>query len=238
MTRWSKVTEPRVTFVQIPLVTKSGGLDPDEADYYAAYWAKMGQVFDHHFQQAEVYTVPEFPLWVTVLGNVCRDAGCDTRFVDLASLTGPKEQIHYDVVASRLAAAPADVYAMSPFTNNYTVAVRVLGLIKERINPDAKVIIGGAHASATQANCMREGFDAVAAGGGEEALGAVLQALTGGDAAWLRRVSGLAWREGDDIRVNPPAKSTRYANFNRLPDYGMIGADYMVHFARIYASLG
>jgi radical SAM superfamily enzyme YgiQ (UPF0313 family) len=33
-------------------------------------------------------------------------------------------------------------------------------------------------------------------------------------------------------------KSTRYAHFNRLPNYDMIGTDYMVHFARIYTSLG
>jgi len=239
MARWSRIAHPRVTFIQIPLVTKSGGLDSDEADYYDAYWAKMEQVFDHRFEQAEVYTVPEFPLWVTVLGNVCRDRDVEAKFIDLAALTGPKEEIRYDVIEQKLAAVPADVYAISPFTNNYTVAVRIQRLIRERIHPDAKVLLGGAHATATLQNCIRDGFDVVADGRGEAALDAVLQALKTGDSTPLQSVSGMMWRDADDaIRVNPETKGGVYTHFNRLPNYDMIGTDYKVHFARVYTSLG
>lgn len=235
---WPRVRHPKLTFVQIPLVTKSGGLDPDEALYYDAYWRRMEQIFDHRFEQAEVYTVPEFPLWVTTLGNAVRDAGCESSFVDLASFTGPREEIPYDRIAARLAAEPADVYALSPFTNNYSVAVEIQRLIRREINPSARVILGGAHATALQQRCAADGFDAVAGGRGEETLTATLEALKLGDTTPLADVGDLLWRDGDTLHANGKRASRPYTYFNRLPNYDMIGRDYKVHFARVYGSLG
>ena len=65
-------------------------------------------------------------------------------------------------------------YGVSATTPQFPLAIEALQQIKSK-NPQAKIIIGGPHATVDPSSCLESGFDSVVQGYGEEALPLVMK---------------------------------------------------------------
>lgn len=229
----------KIAFVQLPLVTKSD-LEVEEKEYYTAYWRVFERIFERSFPQGEVYTIPEFPLWVTMLTIAARDAGWQPEFVDLSVFTGARAWMPIDTIVQQLIKLKADVYAFSPFTSNFSLSVDIVRELRQSIGHDIICICGGAHATALPEQTVEAGFDVVVEGKGEKVLKMILKRITasGTVKASLADIPSLSFRENDRVVTTPKASSRDYSYFQRLPDFSLIPEDYPLHFARVYCSLG
>ena len=94
------------------------------------------------------------PLGLLYLSAVLKRAGHEVEVLDWAD-------------GQRV--ADADLHGVTSTTAQFYNAVVILKKIKEK-QPDARVVIGGPHATMDEESCFKEGFDCVAQGEGESAI--------------------------------------------------------------------
>lgn len=120
------------------------------------------------------------------------------------------------------------IVGLTSTTVSFYYAKEVISLVK---GLDSKVmtILGGAHVSAVPKEAMEEcpGLDVGVYGEGELTIQELLQTLEEGGA--LSRVSGLCYREGGQVRVNPPR-----ANAKDLDQFDM-PARHLLKDLRLYS---
>jgi anaerobic magnesium-protoporphyrin IX monomethyl ester cyclase len=94
-----------------------------------------------------------------------------------------------------------DFIGMTAYTNSITTANRIAGLIRQYSK--AKIVVGGAHASALPVETLEmfKNFDYLIYGEGERSF---TDLVIGKD---ISDIKGLLWREGGTIRQNPPVES-------------------------------
>lgn len=63
----------------------------------------------------------------------------------------------------------ADIYGITSTSPQYPQALKILKVLRRR-NPKARIVIGGAYPSSLPDKCIKDGFDFVIAGEGEEAM--------------------------------------------------------------------
>ncbi len=85
--------------------------------------------------------------------------------VTVADLTG--EEHGLETALQRFAGA--DIYGVTATTPQYPQAFRILNVLRNQ-NPATRVVIGGAHPSASPEKCMQDGFDYAVIGEGESAM--------------------------------------------------------------------
>ena len=87
---------------------------------------------------------------------------------------------------------------MTAYTNSITTANRIAGLIRQYSK--AKIVVGGAHASALPVETLErfKNFDYLICGEGERSF---TELVKGRDIADIK---GLLWREGGAVIQNPP----------------------------------
>ncbi len=87
------------------------------------------------------------------------------------------------------------------FTHEWPAVVRLVALLKEA-RPDLCIVLGGEHVTAMPEFCLAVSkADFVVLGEGEEAIVDLLAAIDLG--GQFEDVSGIGWRQGDEIAVNP-----------------------------------
>ena len=139
------------------------------------------------------------PLGLLSLAAAARRAGFAARVLDLAE---PEDQAALERWSPDAAPLLVGITATTP---EFTAAVALVGALRRRL-PGAPVVLGGIHVSALGADALREsGADFGALGEGEETLVELLAHLAEArPSAELAAIRGLAWRQGDEITVNPP----------------------------------
>ena len=93
------------------------------------------------------------PLGLMAVGAGLKRAGHDVVIYD-----GELDELPLDY----------DYYGFGPTSPEYPAAVDCLHRIKE-VNPNARVIVGGAHVTLVYLQCLKDGFDALVVGDGENA---------------------------------------------------------------------
>ncbi len=146
------------------------------------------------------------PVWVSILGGFIRSRGYSVEVLDSEA-----EDLNPDESAERLVdmnplLTAVIVYGHQPSasTQNMTVAGEICTALKERA-PDLKSILVGGHVAALPETTLREETaDFVASGEGPYTIMDLLEALKSGRPE-LEKVRGLLYRDGPNIRTNPPA---------------------------------
>ena len=101
-----------------------------------------------------------------------------------------------------LLARQFDVLGLSAITQNVDEAARIARLVRNR-RPDAKIVVGGVHASTVPLELADALPDChVIAGEGEESFGLYLDAVEG--KTGFENVPGLYWRDAGGLRSSPP----------------------------------
>jgi len=119
------------------------------------------------------------PLGILYLAAYLREHDYLASVVDLAGI--PEGQWR------NLVPADSEVYGITATSADYGMAKRMLYFLRLWVDPSAKVIIGGAHATVAPEQCVRDGFDAAVMGEGE------LTALEFVQGAPLNSIRGLAF---------------------------------------------
>ncbi len=225
------------TFIQLPLIAKPF-IHKEESAFYDVYWDFFERRIGGKFVKAPIYDIKELPLWIAALGGTLEHEGLTADVLDLTSYSGC--DIDYDAIARELSQVTSRVVGMSPFTNSFSVAVRVSRLVKKVLGRDVFVVLGGPHVSYTDRSCLEEeDIDIVVRGEGEFILPDLLRCLhDGGD---LRGIPGISWKRDGEINVNPFSKEAIISDRLPMPAYHLIPNDIyrgQIPFARIYTSRG
>lgn len=102
------------------------------------------------------------PLGILYLAASLRRNNINVKVLDLAH-----EEDNLEELISRN--LEADLYGLTATTPQYPWAQKIKEIIK-RHKPQSRVILGGTHASSVPQKCLRDKFDAVVLGEGEEAV--------------------------------------------------------------------
>ena len=102
------------------------------------------------------------PLGILYLVSSLRNNKIDMDIVDLANQENNLE-------SALKVLSKADLYGITSTTSQYVYAKRIKDILR-KLNPSAKIIIGGAHPSSVPDKCREDGFDTVVVGEGENAI--------------------------------------------------------------------
>lgn len=194
----------------------------------------MGRIFDLDFPQGEAYTIPELPLWITRLSAVCKQLDWAPELHDFAIHTGPEANVPVDSLAEKVSASNPTVVALSPYTANYLLSVKLAHKIK-RLSPGTTVVVGGPHVSELPHEALSDGFDYVTVGRGEAPLAHLLTELAAGRTPG-NGFPGLLSPAGGEKKAEQRALFQDFWAMDA--DYDVLPPGYPLHYARIYATLG
>ncbi|MEK7474214.1 MAG: radical SAM protein [Candidatus Coatesbacteria bacterium] len=141
-----------------------------------------------------------FPLGLGYLGAVLRRAGHEVILLDPEARRLPD-----DALAARLRAFGPLLVGITCATPSFPAARRLAAVARAAV-PEAVTILGGVHATALPAAVLAQapGIDLVGLGEGEETMVDLASRLAQGPLSpdVLRAVPGIAFRDGDAVRVN------------------------------------
>jgi len=127
---------------------------------------------------------------------------------------GPSESF-FSFVAKHLPSDGFDVFGLSSICSSYPLTVRLAAEIK-RLNPCAKIIMGGPQASVVDVATMRAFpcIDVIVRGEADDTLPALLRLWENDESGW-EKLPGITFRRGDEVIRNPNAPVVE--NLDRLP---------------------
>ncbi len=129
-------------------------------------------------------------------------------------IDGKLEGLSLDEVCEKILSRKPDVIGLSAMTPDIIVASKIARRIKTTL-PGSFTVLGGPHAIAMPKETLKDfsEIDFVATGEGEITLVELIQAISGNRE--FHRISGLGFRNGSEIVVNPPRDYIR--DLDRLP---------------------
>ncbi|MBN1232152.1 MAG: B12-binding domain-containing radical SAM protein [Candidatus Coatesbacteria bacterium] len=120
----------------------------------------------------------------------------------------------------------------------FTVVTSLWDKVKElsenikRINPSCKIVVGGIHATLKYKECLEECryIDYVVIGEGELASKAIANAIQ--QNASIENIKGIAYKDGDEIRINLPGEIIQNLDELPFPDRDLVPMKkYISHLA-------
>lgn len=152
---------------------------------------------------------PSPPLGLAYLGAALEAAGAEARVLDFVV-----HPYSTEALARVLAEFRPHLVGATAVTMTVDGALAALAEAK-RLHPSAVTVAGGPHVTfcARETLAVCPGLDVVVLGEGEETVVELARAAAGG--AGLGRVRGIAFREGDAVRVT--ARRPRIRDLDRLP---------------------
>lgn len=158
----------------------------------------------------EMHDAPEYPhIGLGYVASYLMSKGIDTSVIDAKLL-----RIDIKELYRRLKSTKFDVIGLSAMTHEIKQAAKVAALAKE-INKDCKVLLGGVHISALPKETLEsfKDIDMGIVGEGELTAYEIVDALSKGNS--LESIKGIVFRDGDEIKINPPRE--RIENLDSLP---------------------
>jgi len=160
------------------------------------------------FQFSKV-DAPIYPsLTIAALTGVAKKAGYSVAVSDLYGINDPINQFKQDLLRYR-----PDLVGITFHTPQADQAAELSGICK-KFDPSILVIGGGVHATAVPEETLQNSaFDFLVIGEGEISFAQILS----GDP--ISNIPGIAYREGNQIRINPPHKLIDDLDSLPMPDY-------------------
>jgi len=155
------------------------------------------------------------PLGTLYVASSLERAGHEVRFLDGAFLT-------HAAILDEVAAFRPHWIGIYATTFGWPKARATAADLRAR-DPAAFICAGGPYPIAVQQRCLEEGgaFDAAVTGEGERTVVEMLERLARGRD--LRGVSGVVYRDGAAVRVNPPRPLLADLDELPFPDRGFLG---------------
>ncbi len=157
----------------------------------------------------------QIPLGILYLASFIREHGHEVRVVD-----GEIANLKASEVIRELEAFQGELVGISSTT---VVFCRALELAKEikRFHPDMPIVLGGSHVSSNAASALSHPeFDFGVIGEGEETLLELVSAM--GGQTDPGNVAGLAYRNGNEIRMTRPRPFISQLDSIPFPAYDLV----------------
>ncbi len=150
-----------------------------------------------------------FPFGVAYVAAALRAAGYDVRVVDMEG-----DDLTLDGAARAIAAAPADLVGLGGMVTRYKWVKQLVPVIRQA-HPRAFILAGNSGAATVPHLYLKNAsVDACCLGEGELPAVALAAALEEGR-EWRPGINGLAYLDGDDVKITGPAP--RVDNLDDLP---------------------
>ncbi|MCB9160243.1 MAG: magnesium-protoporphyrin IX monomethyl ester anaerobic oxidative cyclase [Caldilineaceae bacterium] len=166
------------------------------------------------------------PSWVAYIGGALKSAGYDNiRFVDAMT-----NHIDDDELRRIIAANQPDIIMATAITPMIYQAQTSLKIAREEM-PDAKLILGGIHATFMYVQVLSEApwIDYIVRGEGEEIIVNLMRAIEAGtDLADRREIKGLAFIDDGQIVATPAQPTLRELN-KLTPDWSLLEWDKYIY---------
>lgn len=149
----------------------------------------------------------EPPVWAGLIATYLRLKGFSVELLDAEALELTAGQVASEIQQREPLLVAVIVYGHQPSASTQIMpaAGAVARLIKEN-SPEQKVVMVGGHVAALPERSLREeAVDFVCSGEGPVTLSELLQALKGNSSPDLKSVRGLAYWEGETVRLTPLA---------------------------------
>jgi len=147
-------------------------------------------------RKKELFLSTQHPIGLGFLMTYIRDLGHEVLFIDYEV-----EDYDSDSLIRRCKNFAPDVVGLTAMTPQIVQAHNLAKLLKSH-NPALSTVIGGKHASILPQKTLRSfpAFDYLVVGEGEYTMQELLEVISKGTSPEC--VAGLAWRDGDAVRVN------------------------------------
>ncbi|MGA2678401.1 MAG: radical SAM protein [Sedimentisphaerales bacterium] len=175
----------------------------------AFVYPKKGGIFPRMPINLSIYP----PLGIIYLATVCKNNGIDVNLIDLTF------DRHWSAYEKRIREQKPDIVgftALSPFYDDVLTAVA----ITKKVVPNAKIIIGGPHATAQPLEVIKNDFvDVVAVGEAENNIVPLLNALQ--NQGELKNIKGILFKQNGQIIQT---ERDEHVDLNTLPvpDRGLL----------------
>ncbi len=155
------------------------------------------------------------PLGTLYVASSLMQAGHEVRFLNGAFLS-------HEAILDEVAAFRPHFAGIYSTTFGWQGAERTAADVRRR-DPRVFLCVGGPYPIAVQDRCLTEGrsFDAAVTGEGERTVVEMVERLARGEG--LGGVKGLVFRDGEDIRVNPPRPLMASLDELPFPDRSLLG---------------
>jgi anaerobic magnesium-protoporphyrin IX monomethyl ester cyclase len=159
------------------------------------------------------------PLGLLYIAAVLEKEGHEIKIVPADIL-----KLNWNQIAAEVRTYKADIIGVTSTTENRFQSFDLIMLAK-RVHPMALTVLGGPHASMAAEDCLRHipELDIVVKGEGEESMRElchVLEREDGKDA--LRSITGISYRQGEKIHINPPRSPIKDLDAIPRPAYHLI----------------
>ena len=149
----------------------------------------------------------EPPVWAGLMATFLRRRDFSVQVVDADAENLTPEETADRIVSMGPLLTAVVVYGHHPSASTQTMpAAGAICSVLKKTGPSRKIIMVGGHVAALPERTLREEeIDFVAAGEGLITLSELLMALKSNRPNDFTHVSGLLYREGENVRFNPPA---------------------------------
>ena len=156
-------------------------------------------------------TAVENPVWAGLIASFARAQGCSVEIVDAEAeeLSPDETAARVSMLQPRLAVVVVYGHQPSASTQNMTGTSAIAAALKD-LDPSLPVLLIGGHVAAMPERTLaEEACDYVAVDEGLYAVSTLAVALRESRQPDLRKIPGLAHRDGTGITINPPAPLVR-----------------------------
>lgn len=138
------------------------------------------------------------PHGLSLISGFLKHRGCDVTLMDAAG----HHMVQSEIMHAIRSLAP-DILGLTLITNHLPQTIPFLDDIK-RAFPNIITVVGGPHPSAEWENLIRNhrSIDIAVIGEGEEPMFEIIERIGSGDS--YKDVSGICYRIGDEVKMNPP----------------------------------
>jgi hypothetical protein len=199
----------------VTALTVSDFLDPDlTADAHANTGAQLGVLTLAALVRGQNYEPRVINLDDLFFEFVRLDQSRPSLNHDRLTNSKPAETF-FSFVARHLPRDGFDIYGLSSICSSYPLTLRLAQEIR-RLNPSAKIILGGPQASVVDVATMRSFacVDIIVRGEADDTFPSLLQLLHNESPDW-EQLPGITFRPGGDVIRNPNAPVVE--NLDRLP---------------------
>lgn len=157
----------------------------------------------------------QIPLGVFYLAAYLRQQRHEAMVVDAEA-----RRLDCDQIADIAGQFAPGLIGISSTTVAFHRALNVASALRQR-RPDTPIVLGGPHVSANAAHALSfPVFDYGVLGEGEATLDELCRVLDGG--ASPAQIPGLAWRDGQQLAINPPRTPLENLDLLPFPAYDLI----------------
>lgn len=187
----------------------------------------------------------DLPVGLLYISSILEREGHKVRLIDGVMPSDDYNQIHssenyfgitFEYMEEMLSGVDFDISGISAqYTVQFPNAIRMAELLK-RINPNCKILIGGAHATIQHREVITENicFDVAIRGEGERTVINVVNAIQG--IGSLQEIKGITYRDNGQIIETDPAEFIIDMDNIPFPAYHLVDMERYFGLAKKYAS--